>query len=166
MTPEGPESTAPAVELAVLDLAQLRDYRVRLGTEEDRVSYWRRLTGTRIDVLQTEPGSRGTPVTLSFDELVRALGDTGSGRARRTLGRIVGAEPLPDLPELCEMWSVRLDLGDPDGVVEAVRRLHVAEHQLRAYRGALHERIDEATRELILRYRADPGAALAAIPRD
>ena len=34
------------------------------------------------------------------------------------------------------------------------------------YRRALHARIDEATGELIVRYRADPLAALSLIPQE
>ena len=39
-----------------------------------------------------------------------------------------------------------------------------AEEKLTAYRKALFERIDEATAELITRYKEDPAAALSALP--
>lgn len=156
-------STVPSEDLAELDLEALRSYRQRLSAEEEKVSYWRRLAHARIDVLEAESTTAGT---LGFDDLVRVLGDTGSGQTRRALVRVKASEPLPDLPELGEMWGIEVDAHDPDRVGEAIDRVRTAERQLTAYRRALHERIDEATRELILRYRANPAAALAAIPQD
>lgn len=156
-------STVPSEDLAGLDLQQLRGYRSRLSAEEEKVSYWRRLAHARIDVLEAESH---TDSTLSFDQLVQVLGDTGSGQGRRALVRVKASEPLPDLPELSEMWATDVDAHDPAQVEKALDRVRTAEQQLTVYRRALHERIDEATRELILRYRADPAAALAAIPKE
>lgn len=156
-------STVPSEELATLDLEALRDYRHRLEAEEDRVSYWRRLAHARIDVLEAQavPGA-----VLSTADLVRVLGDTGSGFSRRALVRVQAAEPLPDLPVLEEMWGTEVDPQDPAQVADALDRLRAAEAQLTAYRRALHERLDEATRELILRYRENPLAALSVIPQE
>lgn len=151
----------PSKDLAGLSLAVLRDYRQRLTAEEDKVSYWRRLTHARIDVLEAESHADGT---LSFDELVRVLGDTGTGQSRRALTRIRTADPLPDLPELSEMWSTEVDPDDGAQVADALERVRTAERQLTDYRRALHQRIDEATRELISRYREDPSRALAILP--
>lgn len=156
-------STVPSEDLAGLDLAGLRDYRQRLSAEEDKVSYWRRLAHARIDVLEAESHVESH---LSFDDLVRVLGDTGTGHSRRALVRVNAAEPLPDLPELTEMWATEVDPHDPGKLADALERVRAAERQLTEYRRALHERIDEATRELILRYRANPSAALAAIPEE
>ncbi len=156
-------STVPSEELASLDLPQLRDYRHRLEAEEDKVSYWRRLAHARIDVLEAQSSSTST---LGVADLVRVLGDTASGQTRRALVSVKPAEPLPDLPELTEMWSSHVEPGDADQAADAVRRLRTAEQQLTDYRHALHERIDEATGELILRYRANPRAALALIPQE
>ena len=156
-------STLPSEDLAALNLKQLRDYRAELGAEEDKVSYWRRLSQARMDVLQAQANTHST---LSFDDLVKVLGDTGTGLTRRALVQFKVADPLPDLPALSEMWATDVDPLNDVQVANALERLDAAEHKLSAYRLALHERIDEATRELILRYRADPRAALAAIPRD
>ncbi|GAB2872160.1 RsiG family protein [Nocardioides pacificus] len=156
------QSSVPSEELASLDLRQLRAYRQKLTDEEDRVSYWRRLTHARIDVLEAESSSGAA---LSFDDLVRVLGDTGAGRSRGALVQVRAAEPLPDLPELSEMWVTEVDPTDAGQVADALERLRTAEHQLTDYRRALHERIDEATSELILRYRANPAAALDLLPR-
>lgn len=154
-------STIPSEELSGLDLAQLRDYRQRLAAEEDRVSYWRRLTHARMDMLRAEAGTQGH---LSFEDLVRVLGDTGTGQVRRALVRVTTADPLPDLPELSQMWVTDVDPHDPGQVDDALERLRTAEEQLTEYRRALHERIDDSTRELIARYREDPPAALTLLP--
>jgi hypothetical protein len=155
--------TVPSEQLAGLDLDRLRGYRRELEGEEDRVSYWRRLVHARIDVLEAESGT-GSP--LSIEDLVRVLGDTGSGRGRHALIGFRAADPLPDLPVLSEMWVTEVDPHDAAQVEDALARLRTAEKQLTTYRHALHERIDEATRELILRYRQNPLAALAVIPQE
>lgn len=153
-------STLPEASphLAGLSLPELRAYRERLRTEEERASYWRRLVHARIDLLEASGTTDGS---LSLSDLVRVLGDTGSGQARHALHRVRAADPLPDLPALEEFWIVPVDEA---GRAEALRRLTDAEAQLTGYRAALHGRIDEATAELIVRYRLDPSAALAALP--
>jgi hypothetical protein len=153
------EAPGPPRELEDLTLIQLRAYRAVLGAEEVKVSYWRRLTQARIDVVVAQVDT-GSP--LDFDDLVRILGDTGNGRARRGLIRVSAAEPLPDLPELSDMWTSEVDPHDPGAALDA---LETAERKLSNYRQVLHSRLDGATCELILRYRADPDAALALIPK-
>ncbi|HEY9566102.1 MAG TPA: hypothetical protein VIR30_20255 [Nocardioides sp.] len=143
--------------LAELTLAQLRNYRQRLTDEEDRVSYWRRLAHARIDILQAEASTDGT---LSMQQLVRVLGDTGSHTTRTALVSISAAEALPELPALEEMWVTEVDPHDADQIADALSRLRAAEVQLTEYRRALHERLDEATGELIVRYREEPTRAL------
>lgn len=147
--------------LADLDLDTLRAYRQRLITEEERVSYWRRLVHGRMDVLEAGSLVEGT---LSIDQLVRVLGETGSGASRISLLRVRSADPLPELPGLTDVWETEVDPHDEAAVSSAVERLRDAEHKLTEYRKALHERIDEATGELIVRYREDPAAALRALP--
>lgn len=151
----------PSPHLAELSLADLRAYRQRLTDEEDRVSYWRRLAHARIDVLEAESHTEGS---LSLEDLVRVLGDTGAGVRRKALVSIRTGEPLPDLPVLSEMWRTEVDPHDQETVEDAIERLRVAEPQLTTYRKVLHERIDEATGELISRYREDPTHALIALP--
>jgi hypothetical protein len=145
-----------------LSLDALRAYRRRLADEEERVSYWRRLVHARIDVLEAEAHHERP---LHIDELVRVLGDTGQGRGRTALVSVHAAEPLPDLPILQEMWVTELDPNDAEAVADALRRLRVAEKQLTDYRHALHVRLDDATTELIGRYREDPASALVALAR-
>lgn len=159
-----PTSTVPAEDLGSLDLAQLRVYRRELEAEEDKVSYWRRLTHARIDLLEAQSVNKGA--ALSTEDLVRVLGDTATGRSRRALVSVKPAEPLPDLPDLDETWTGPLDPNDTARAREAVTRLRQAERQLTDYRQALHERIDEATQALIHRYRENPRAALDLIPQE
>ena len=114
-----------------------------------------------MDLLEAEAH---TEDGLGIDDLVRVLGETGSGQTRHALLRVRPADPLPDLPVLADMWVDDVDPRDPVAVSEALDRLHGAEKQLTEYRHALHERIDEATSELIVRYREDPASALTALP--
>jgi hypothetical protein len=152
---------AHSPHLEGLSLGELRAYRKQLSAEEDKVSYWRRLVHARLDVLEARVQNSGT---LSISQIVRVLGDTGAGRARTALVAIRSAEPLPDLPVLAETWITEIDPQDDDAIAEAMDRLRMAEAQLSAYRRALHQRIDEATGDLINRYREDPAQALSAMP--
>jgi hypothetical protein len=142
-----------------LTLPELRLYRRRLADEEEKISYWRRLVHARIDVLEAEAHHERP---LRLDELIRVLGDTGTGRARTALVNVRAADDLPELPVLQDMWVTELDPHDTTEVEDAVRRLRNAESQLTDYRRALHERLDQATAELIQRYHRDPASALVA----
>jgi anti-sigma-K factor RsiG len=150
---------APAEPLAHLPLSDLRLYRRRLAEEEEKVSYWRRLVHARIDVLEAEAHHERP---LRLDELVRVLGDTGTGRTRTALVSVRAADDLPELPVLKDMWVTELDPNDTTAVREAIARLRSAEEQLTDYRRALHGRLDDATAELISRYRENPTSALVA----
>ncbi len=144
---------------AELSLAELRVYRRRVAEEEEKISYWRRLVHARIDVLVAESHHERP---LRLDELIRVLGDTGTGRTRTALVNVRAADDLPELPALHDMWVTELDPHDKDAVAEAVHRLRSAEEQLTEYRRALHERLDAATTELIARYSEEPARALVA----
>ncbi len=154
-----PTLPEPSPYLESLTLPELRAYRERLRSEEERTSYWRRLVHARIDLIEATGTTDGS---LSLADLVRVLGDTGNGQTRHALHRVRAADPLPDLPALDEVWVVP---ADEDGRADAVRRLQEAEAQLTGYRAALHDRIDEATAELIVRYRQDPARALTLVDR-
>jgi hypothetical protein len=157
----GISEPVPSPYLAGMNLEELRAYRQRLRDEEDKVSYWRRLVHARMDMLEVGSHTEGS---LSLEELVRVLGDTGAGHSRTALAKIRSAEPLPDLPELPDMWVTEVDPHDEDAVAQAVAKLRGAEEQVTAYRKALHQRLDEVTGELISRYRDDPATALTALP--
>lgn len=140
--------------LAGLALADLREYRERLRGEEEKISYWRRLIHARQDLISAG-NLADSPVDI--DALARVLGDTGSGRGRAALHRVRAADALPDLPDLEAVWITPHEAGDIDLVLE---RLQAAEQSLTAYRRRLHDWIDEATAELIVRYREQPTRAL------
>lgn len=147
-------SATASPHLVEVSLPELRTYRERLRAEEERISYWRRLIHARVDLIKA--GTVGDS-PIDVDALGRVLGDTGSGQVREQLLRVRAAEPLPDLPDLAGVWVVPADASETDAALE---RLGAAEATLTSYRRALHERIDEATAELIVRYREDPVRAL------
>lgn len=153
------EVAGPPDAWASLSLDRLRVYRRRLAEEEEKISYWRRLVHARIDVLEAEAHHERP---LRLDELIRVLGDTGAGHTRTALVSVRAADALPELPVLEDMWMTELDPNDTGAIAEAIDKLRSAETQLTDYRRALHERIDEATAELISRYRAEPTSALVA----
>jgi hypothetical protein len=155
-------NAASSPHLAEVSLDGLRAYRQRLTDEEDRVSYWRRLAQARLDILVAESHTEGS---LSLEDLVRVLGDTGAGVRRTALLSVRAGEPLPDLPVLSEMWHTEIDPSDTRAVQSAIEALRIAERQLTTYRRDLHSRIDEATGELISRYRENPTRALIALPK-
>ena len=146
-----------ATELGSLSLADLRAYRGRLREEEDRVSYWRRLLHARIDLVEAGRASAGA---LGLEDLVRVLGDTGTGRRRRALLGVHAADDLPALPDLAAVWVVPADGVEAELVLD---RLRAAEQQLAGYRAALLLRLDQATEALVARYQEDPSAALAVL---
>ena len=88
---------APPTVLDRLSLDELRLYRRRLAEEEEKISYWRRLVHARIDVLEAEAHHERP---LRLDELIRVLGDTGTGRTRTALVNVRAADDLPELPVL------------------------------------------------------------------
>lgn len=154
---------APVAELSVLGLDQLRAYRATLSAEEDRVSYWGRLLNERVDLLRDRAPAANT---MGAAHLIRALGDTGTGRSRRALMSVPAPARLPDLPDLdqlAQLWAA--EPADADQVTHVVERLVAEQTRLSDYRAALHQRIDAAASELIVRYRADPWAALALLPQ-
>lgn len=140
--------------LAEVTLPELRSYRERLRDEEERISYWRRLVHARQDLIRAG-NLADSPVDV--DALGRVLGDTGAGRGRAALHRVRASDPLPDLPDAEAVWVTPRDASETE---EALDRLKAAEERLTHYRRALHDRIDEATAELIVRYREDPVRAL------
>ena len=150
--------SAESRPLAALSVAELRDYRRDLRSEEDRVSYWRRIAHGRIDVLLA---GKPSGQSISQAQLVAALADTGTGRRRSGLHRIAAEETLPDLPNLTEdIWEMTVDGSDRAALERAIAALELAEKQLTEYRTALLRRIDEATDALVERYREEPRRAL------
>jgi hypothetical protein len=147
-------------DYAHLTLDGLRAYRKALGSEENRVSYWRRLIQARMDLL--ELSSDPDPVRL--ERLGQALTETRVGTGRQALIEVLPVDDVPPLPDLGELWAREVDRDDDDSVASLKRDLAFAELQLSAYRAALHRRLSAATGELIARYREEPTLCLSALP--
>jgi hypothetical protein len=146
---------ARVAHLAHLGLDELRTYRQELIQEEAVVSYWRRVVHARID------GPAGTDGHERLRSVLAGQQDT-----RRRVAHLVpydGSAP-PPMPDLAVLWESAPDRpGEPDR--DRSRRLVAVEAEISAYRRDLHERLDEATGELIARYREEPALALRALPR-
>jgi hypothetical protein len=140
-----PERSA---DFAHLSLDALRDYRRTLTTEEDQVSYWRRIIQARLDVLRA-----GTLSPADGEHLRPVLADQRIAQSRTALISVVPADEIPPLPSLAELWERRVADDDENGQAELDHDLALAERQLSEYRSALHRRISDATGELIARYR-------------
>jgi hypothetical protein len=153
----GTDPAEASPDLAHVGLVELRTYRQELNSEEERVSYWRRLVQARIDILTASSKSLDE---LTPEALLKALGDTATGSRRDALLRIRANDELPNLPGLSTLWTASVDPHDDVAVEAALASLRDVEKQLTEYRGALFERLGEATSELIARYRANPAACL------
>ena len=154
-----------ARELSDMPLAELRTYRETLRAEEDNVSYWRRVLYGRTDLLRKvadRPGEHPGWL-VGTEELASALKDTATGHSRLAFMRIESASDLPELPGLDEVWARDADPTDPQDVAEVLAALDEAAARVTAYRGQIHKRIDEATIELVSRYKNDPDACLDLI---
>lgn len=157
-TPRPTPQRSPA--LAHLSLPELRSYRRTLASEEDRVSYWRRILQARLDLIHAgEHSARHADAAF----LSPVLADDRVSGTRTALLSIGPADDIPPLPNLAELWE-RPVADDPLAAADLTRDLRAAEQQLSAYRSALHGRIGEATGELIARYREQPGLCLSVLP--
>ena len=143
-------------DLAHLTLAELRALRTELSAEEHRVSYWRRLVQARADVLRHDRD-------LAVDRLRDVLASQSVVPGRTAFLTASGEEMLPPLPGLDAVWSA-VDPADPPARSALLETLVEMDAQLSAYRRALHERIDAATKDLVARYAADPRLCLVALP--
>ena len=148
---------------AHLSVDGLREYRRALSEEEHRVSYWRRILQARLDLVASGTTRKG----VEHERLTPLLTTQRVGAGRRALSSVVHSDGgIPPLPLLEELWERQVEPDD-----EAARRsfeddLRVAEQELSAYRAALHDRIGQATGELIARYRESPDLCLTALPLD
>lgn len=147
-------------DFAHLSLDGLRSYRKALGTEEGRVSYWRRIIQARLDLIRASEGGAVASVETLRGVFAEARIDSG----RNALIRIVPLDDIPPLPDLVDLWEREPVPGDTAHNTQLIADLDSAERQLSAYRTALHKRIAGATGELIARYRDEPLMCLSALP--
>ena len=146
-----------------LDLAGLRAYRTALQAEENKVSYWRRILQARLDVVR-EGRTAGGTAALSPSALRPVLTDERVGSGRRALVQVLPVDDIPPLPDLADLWERQVAPTDVEGLTALEEDLAAAEHQLSEYRHALHGRLEQATTELIARYREQPDLCLASLP--
>jgi hypothetical protein len=149
----------PSADFAHLTIDALRAYRKTLTDEESRVSYWRRLIQSRLDVLQAGEGGE-----VAIDALRDILGRSTLTGSRLALAPARPVDDLAPLPDIGALWSTPVNLRDPQAREELVSRLAEVEAELSSYRKALHDRMATATAELIARYREDPSRCLIALP--
>jgi hypothetical protein len=146
-----------APELEHLSLDELRAYRQELSLEETRVSYWRRILQARLDTV-----TDGREDHASVSRIREVLHEHAGSSRRLALLPVASPEDAPPLPNLATLWETTST--DAEIGASLVPRLVDAEHELSAYRTALHQRLDAATSELIWRYRDQPALALTALP--
>jgi hypothetical protein len=159
----GPAVAGPPVrdaQFAHLSLEGLRTYRRTLSTEENRVSYWRRIVQARLDVVRAVD-TGGVP---SVAALSHVFAESRPMAARTARMEVSPSDDLPPLPDLLAVWSREPRPGDPVHNAALSHDLTKAEAQLSAYRLALHRRLTAATTELIARYREQPTLCLSALP--
>lgn len=156
--PSGREPEQRPPDLSALSMPELRDYRNRLRREEDRASYWRRLVQARLDLI----GSGVHAGPLDVHALTRALGGTGSIGTRQALLRVEAVDT--DFPGPQGLWTAAIDPSDPDAMERIRAALVDVEAALSQYRSDLHLLLNNATDELIGRYREDLGLAMDLLP--
>jgi hypothetical protein len=142
-----------------LTLDDLRDLRRELGDEEARVSYWRRIIQARIDLL-----TRGSSDGDIVERLTTVLAESGAVHRRLANLSVKPAGDIEALPDLHALWTRVVDSRDTEAVAEFVEELRAVETDISALRREIHQRLDEATGQLIARYRQDPTLALTALP--
>jgi hypothetical protein len=147
-------------DFAHLSLDGLRAYRSALSTEENRVSYWRRIIQARLDLVRAaESGTRPTP-----DSLRSVFAEARIDSGRKALLSVLPVDDMPPLPDLATVWAREPQPENPAANARLAHELMTAEAQLSAYRTALHKRLAAATGELIARYREQPELCLSALP--
>jgi hypothetical protein len=155
--PPVPPEVDPAY--AGLSLEDLRELRQELGDEEARVSYWRRVIQARIDLLTQ--GRTGGDIV---ERLTSVLAESGAVHRRLANLSVRSAEDIEALPDLRVLWTRVVDTRDEGAVAAFLEDLRSVESDLSGIRREIHRRLDEATRQLIARYRQDPTLALTALP--
>ena len=124
-------------------------------TEENRVSYGRRNLQARLDAAAGFGKPRVAP-----SRLAPVVAEQQTASRRLAALTVHDATATPPLPDLAVLWDSTAE--DADSAL--LTRLADAEAELSAYRHALHSRLDDATDELIARYREEPTLALTALP--
>lgn len=156
-----------ANDLASMPLPDLRAERDALRTEEDAVSFVRRLAQGRIDLVAAVRAHRDAGGAGSLSDIIRSgvgpAPSTGSSRPPRDT-EVAADHPLVDqFDSLCDSLGFD-DMADLDD--SALGRLSEGlvdfEGRLSTRRRELFDRIDALTAELVRRYR-DGGASVDSL---
>ena len=151
-----------------LSLSDLRAQRNALQRQEDAVSFVRRLTQGRIDLVHDEERRRATNAPVPSGTLPERLANVfgqehGGGSARPPRETDVPADHplLVQLDELCEEFSFENLESLTDADISALRdALTMFEQSCSQQRHQMFEQIDALTAELVARLRDGGTAAL------
>lgn len=151
-----------------LSLSDLRAQRSALQRQEDAVSFVRRLTQGRIDLVHDEERRRTTNTPAPSGTLTQRLANVfgqehGGGSARPPRETDVPADHplLVQLDELCEEFSFENIQSLTDADISALRdALTMFEQSCSQQRHQMFEQIDALTAELVARLRDGGTAAL------
>jgi len=151
-----------------LSLSDLRAQRNALQRQEDAVSFVRRLTQGRIDLVLDEERRRATKAPAPSGNLTQRLANVfgqehGGGSARPPRETDVPADHplLVQLDELCEEFSFENLESLTDADISALRdALTMFEQSCSQQRHQMFEQIDALTAELVARLRDGGTAAL------
>lgn len=151
-----------------LSLSDLRAQRNALQRQEDAVSFVRRLTQGRIDLVLDEERRRTTKAPAPSGTLTQRLANVfgqehGGGSARPPRETDVPADHplLVQLDELCEEFSFENLESLTDADISALRdALTMFEQSCSQKRHQMFEQIDALTAELVARLRDGGTAAL------
>jgi len=151
-----------------LPLSDLRAQRNALQRQEDAVSFVRRLTQGRIDLVLDEERRRATKAPAPSGTLTERLANVfgqehGGGSARPPRETDVPADHplLVQLDELCEEFSFENLESLTDADISALRdALTLFEQSCSQQRHQMFEQIDALTAELVARLRDGGTAAL------
>ena len=159
-------------ELSSLSLVEIRQQRSDLQTQEDAVSFVRRMAQGRLDIARDEQRRRAdnTPIsTTATTDLAGIFGqEHGGGSARPPRETIISPDHVlvRELERLCE------DIGfgslrslDNESLDQIVASLLAFESQRSAERRQLFDQIDALTVELVRRYK-DGGADIDSLLND
>ncbi len=154
-----------------LDLAGIRAARAELQSQEDAVSFVRRMAQGRLDIARDEQRRRtaNMPTSNTATDLAGVFGqEHGGGSARPPRETNVSTDhPLVvELEQLCE----RIGFGsirtlDVDALQRVIDELAAFENARSGERRALFDQIDALTAELVKRYK-DGGANVDALLND
>lgn len=158
-------------DLSHLDLAGIRAARAALQTQEDAVSFVRRMAQGRLDIARDEQRRRAEnlPTSQTATDLAGVFGqEHGGGSARPPRETNISTDhPLViELEQLCDrvgFGSIRTL--DETALVAVIDELSAFENARSGERRALFDQIDALTAELVQRYKQD-GADVDSLLND